>query len=105
MTVGLWITRAVAGAVVGMFVFAVLLNLPLDGWITLSAGSLLMSSVLATVQVLADTAHYRAWRSRVSDQSQRPTSYLVAQTLLGFPIVCAASFLSFASAFALFVAP
>jgi hypothetical protein len=64
-----------------------------------------MSVLIATMQVLGGTAHYQVWRSGRTPGSRRATAYLVSQALTGFPIVCVVSFLSFAAAYAAFVAP
>jgi len=63
----LWLGRALGGALLGTLVVLFLLNLRVDGWITLGAGSLVMSALVSTVYVATGSDHYKTWKSWSND--------------------------------------
>jgi len=105
MNLSLWLWRVLAGALLGVLVVLFLINLRVDGWLTLGAGSIVMSALVATMHVAVSSKHYKTWKSRSNDSVHSATEYVLLQALFGFPLVAVASFLTFAGAFALLVAP
>ena len=105
MSAATWISRVVAGSLVGVGTIFLFLQSPVDGWLPLLVGSIGASIAIPGLSVVIGSSHYRIWATRRKGRSASAIVYILIEALRGFPVVAATSFVGFALSYAARVAP